>query len=136
MKGFRALILLTVIAGLASCAGAPPFNIDKDIWSGTATCPENQTATVTLTFSNVGETVEAILQQGSNPTTRTLKGTLKGTALDISTETETKDPSVTGDFDPEAKTFVGTLQFPNGATTIDCTLTMSYQGEQETGIRN
>jgi hypothetical protein len=134
MKGYRALILFMVTVGLVSCVGPRPFNIDKDIWAGTATCPENQTATITLTFSNVGETVEAVLQQSPNPSTRTLTGTLKGTTLDISTET--KDPSVTGDFNPEAKTFVGTLQFPNGATTIDCTLTMNYQGEQETGIRN
>jgi hypothetical protein len=127
MKKCRALILLTVTAGLAGCAGAPSFNIDNDIWAGTAVCPGNPETNLSLTFSQEGETVEGVLEL--NATTRTLIGTLKGTTLDMSAEA--KDPAVFGMFsqNQNAKTFSGTLQFPNRATTIDCTLTMSYQGE-------
>jgi hypothetical protein len=132
MKGLRSFLWLAVIVGLASCAGPPPFNIDNDIWGGVAVCPDNPEVSITLTFSQEGETIEGVLQL--NATTRTLSGTLKGTALDISTATE--DPSVVGTFDRNARTFSGTLQFPNGATTVDCTLTMSYQSEQQTGMGN
>jgi hypothetical protein len=110
---------------LVGCSSPTPFNIDNDVWVGSAACPENPETSVTVTFSQNGENVQGVLEFST--TARILSGTLKGTTLDIATAK--RDPGVVGDFNRDAKTFSGSLQFLNGATPVVCSLTLSYQRE-------
>lgn len=116
---------------LVGCGSGPSFSVDKQVWVGQATRTNTPDTYVKITFSQSGENVEGILEIGPSEDRleppQTLKGTLKGTTLAITTETS--GDTISGTFNENDNTFSGTLTLLIEDSKDDFVLTMSKQSE-------
>jgi hypothetical protein len=118
--GQMKIYALLIVWLLAGCSSPPVFSIDQQTWTGEAA--GNQQLAVSISFTQSGETVEALLRLTEQEETfeLRLKGTLRGTALSL--DSDPPGDSIKGVFNEEEVTFTGVLSLLIESETDDFTL--------------